>query len=224
MTAPSEKRPEALRADIEQTRTQLSETLQAIQHKLSPGRLLDEALDRLGGKATAATTDYLDAVLPQNPLPVVLIGVGMGWLTLSYFDSVHSPGAAGQGYAAEVRRREQQQPLWLAGLGLVAGAALGSLLPSTRPEDRWLGEYRDRLVEQAQAAGIEYRDKAQSVVAAARKAAETEIHQLAEQDDKASLYGAARRITDIPKAALEAAVEEARQQGLVMQGIAGKVS
>src|SRR4051794_15270720 len=46
----------------------------------------------------------------------------------------------------------QEQPLLLAALGVVAGAALGLLLPSSRSERRVLGEARDGVRDSAQAA------------------------------------------------------------------------
>ena len=45
----------------------------------------------------------------------------------------------------------QEQPLLLGALGVVAGAALGLLLPSSRSERRMLGEAREGVRENAQA-------------------------------------------------------------------------
>ena len=55
------------------------------------------------------------------------------------------------------------RPLVLGAIGLAAGAAVGLMLPSTHSEDEMLGEYRDQLFEQAQAAGREQVQKAQTV-------------------------------------------------------------
>nr|WP_299241603.1 DUF3618 domain-containing protein [uncultured Halomonas sp.] len=58
----------------------------------------------------------------------------------------------------------QEHPLVTAALGVAIGAAIGSLLPSTRFEDEQLGDTRDRLVDRAAEEGQKHADKAQSKV------------------------------------------------------------
>jgi Protein of unknown function (DUF3618) len=62
--------------DIERTRADLDETLEAIQRKLSPGGLVDQAF----GFVRSGPGPRLAAVLERNPAPGVLIGVGLAWL------------------------------------------------------------------------------------------------------------------------------------------------
>lgn len=85
------RRPENVEADIERTRQQMSETVEAIQQKLSPGRIVDELLgyfrtesNSSGSSAGASgiANSLVDSV-KQNPLPVALIGAGIGWLMMS---------------------------------------------------------------------------------------------------------------------------------------------
>lgn len=64
-----------------------------------------------------------------------------------------------------------ERPLMLGAIGFAAGAAIGLLLPSTRSENQMLGEYRDQLFEQAQTAGREQVQKAQTVANEAWRAA-----------------------------------------------------
>lgn len=85
---------EAIRAEIERTRAEMSKTVNAIQDRLSPERLKAQAIDRVreatvgGAKDMANSANRLVRELPSwmvesvrdNPLPALLAGVGVGWL------------------------------------------------------------------------------------------------------------------------------------------------
>lgn len=58
----------------------------------------------------------------------------------------------------------QEHPLVTAALGVAIGAAIGSLLPSTRFEDEQFGDTRDNLVDRAADEGQKQADKAQGKV------------------------------------------------------------
>ncbi|RUR53035.1 DUF3618 domain-containing protein [Vreelandella populi] len=58
----------------------------------------------------------------------------------------------------------QEHPLVVGALGIALGAALASLFPTTRKEDEYLGEYRDRALHSAAEAGREQVDKAQHTI------------------------------------------------------------
>ena len=94
----------AIRADIEQTRAEMSETIDEIQGRLDPANLRDQAVEKVKeqieetketviGKAedmveTASETAAqagrgLIDVIRRNPIPVALIGVGIGWLAVN---------------------------------------------------------------------------------------------------------------------------------------------
>jgi ElaB/YqjD/DUF883 family membrane-anchored ribosome-binding protein len=75
----AQKDPETLEREIDQTRAQMNQTLGAIERKFSPGQLVDEALGLFrehGGDFTA----NLGNSIKQNPLPVMLAAVGIGWM------------------------------------------------------------------------------------------------------------------------------------------------
>jgi hypothetical protein len=84
--------PEQIQRDIRQTRTEMSETLDAIRDKFSPGQLLDQALtyfkssnsgDGTGvGEAASQWASNLGDTIKQNPVPVALIGAGLAWLMM----------------------------------------------------------------------------------------------------------------------------------------------
>lgn len=58
----------------------------------------------------------------------------------------------------------QEHPMVVAALGFALGAALAGICPTTRKEDKYLGEYRDQVVEKAAEAGEEQVDKAQQAI------------------------------------------------------------
>lgn len=63
--------------------------------------------------------------------------------------------AAGEGW--------QNHPLVMCGIALVAGAAAGLLLPSTRQEDQWMGEASDKLTGRVKSAGQRFFRQTRSV-------------------------------------------------------------
>jgi ElaB/YqjD/DUF883 family membrane-anchored ribosome-binding protein len=106
--------PQQIRADMAQTRAEMAETIDAIQERLSPQHLMQEAKDTVRdatvGKVkdmmTSATDraadlaeDVQDGALEavdyvrQNPLPAALIGAGIAWLLMRT-----STGRTGEAY------------------------------------------------------------------------------------------------------------------------------
>ncbi len=77
---------EVSRVEIERTRADMSETVDAIQDRLSPQNLKDQAKDRVKeatvGKAQEAGSGIIETI-KANPLPAALTGIGLGWLLAS---------------------------------------------------------------------------------------------------------------------------------------------
>ena len=77
---------ERTRAEIERTRADMSETVDAIQDRLSPESLKEQAKDRVKeatvGKAQGAGSTIVETVR-ANPVPAALTGIGLGWLLVS---------------------------------------------------------------------------------------------------------------------------------------------
>ena len=76
----------ATRAEIERTRADMSETVDAIQERLSPENLKEQAKDRVKeatvGRAQEAGSGIMETIR-ANPLPAALTGIGLGWLLVS---------------------------------------------------------------------------------------------------------------------------------------------
>jgi ElaB/YqjD/DUF883 family membrane-anchored ribosome-binding protein len=109
----------ATRAQIEQTRAEMGETLGAIKERLSPQHLAQQAKETLReatvGKAQEAaavsiekargTGTMIMETIRENPVPAVLTGIGMTWLYLSarstngrerFYDSSRAAGQYGE--------------------------------------------------------------------------------------------------------------------------------
>jgi hypothetical protein len=84
--------PEQIQRDIQHTRSEMSETLDAIRDKLSPGEILDQALTYFRnsnsenkasmGETASQWASSLGETVKQNPVPVALIGAGLAWLMM----------------------------------------------------------------------------------------------------------------------------------------------
>jgi ElaB/YqjD/DUF883 family membrane-anchored ribosome-binding protein len=77
---------ERTRAEIERTRADMSETVDAIQDRLSPESLMEQAKDRVKeatvGNAQEASSGIVGTIR-ANPLPAALTGIGLGWLLMN---------------------------------------------------------------------------------------------------------------------------------------------
>jgi len=74
---------EVTRVEIERTRAGMSETVDAIQERLSPENLKEQAKDRVKeatvGRAREARSGIVNTIR-ENPLPAALTGIGLTWL------------------------------------------------------------------------------------------------------------------------------------------------
>lgn len=70
----------------------------------------------------------------------------------------------GERAKGEFQRYFQNHPLTVGGVTLAIGAAVGLSLPHTQKEDQWLGETRDRLLDQAKATAKEILPKTKEFV------------------------------------------------------------
>lgn len=82
MSARDEKKSAQIEKEIEQTRTSMDKTLDALQEKLSPGQLVDQLLT-YAKSGPGGYFSNLGHTVQQNPVPVALVGVGLGWLMMS---------------------------------------------------------------------------------------------------------------------------------------------
>jgi cell division septum initiation protein DivIVA len=72
--------PEEIESDIERTRADFSSTIEAIQYKLTPREIMDNAVDYALSTTPGAFSVNLVNSVRSNPVPVALIGIGVAWL------------------------------------------------------------------------------------------------------------------------------------------------
>ncbi len=85
-----------IETDARQHRQALREDLDAIFDRLSPGQIMDEALDQFGG--ARSLTQNLAAQVRDNPMPVLVTAAGLAWLV----SSSRGSGAGGGGTSLEM--------------------------------------------------------------------------------------------------------------------------
>ena len=82
--AAPDARTREIRAEIEQTREDLSETVNAIQDRLQPSALASNAVDSVKDAARERLRDIADTETVQyvraNPMPTAMIGIGLAGL------------------------------------------------------------------------------------------------------------------------------------------------
>ncbi|HEV7436191.1 MAG TPA: DUF3618 domain-containing protein [Pseudorhizobium sp.] len=80
MTSNDSKRAEELEHEIARDRLRIEERMDAIQAKMSPGQLLDEALNYAKSSGGGEYVSNLGNAMKTNPIPVALMGISMAWL------------------------------------------------------------------------------------------------------------------------------------------------
>lgn len=76
------KSPERLEREVDQARARLERTVSELSDRLSPGELIDQAL----GMAREHGGEFgrnLGTQVKQNPLPMILTGIGISWMMMS---------------------------------------------------------------------------------------------------------------------------------------------
>jgi hypothetical protein len=82
-TNPGAKSADEVEREVQQSRTEVEEALEAIQERLSPGQLFDQAVGYMRGSGGNEFLRNLGATVRGNPVPIVLMGTGLAWLMLA---------------------------------------------------------------------------------------------------------------------------------------------
>lgn len=103
-------RPEDVERRIAEDRQRIDGTINALQDRLSPGQLLDQAMAYMkqGGGETAGNWGR---AVKENPFPLLLTGVGLAWLMKTTtnpeghaaYGNSHDPEKAEKAHAAATR-------------------------------------------------------------------------------------------------------------------------
>jgi len=77
------KSSEQLEREAEDRRARISETLDELRARMTPGQVVDELIDYARSSGGGRFARNLAQQIVERPLPVVLVGTGLAWLMLS---------------------------------------------------------------------------------------------------------------------------------------------
>jgi len=184
------KSPAEIESDIARTRANLSETLDALERKFAPRHLMEKGVDMLRGSVRGnLDTRRVREALRANPIPLALIGVGLGWLLLH-----NVPATRGTAHRYARRARE--------GVAEAAGTV------TERVKD-WTG--RTREAAESYGTGSEAYARTKSPGAAGRLQTGNERHMAGAAGASDVRSGATGYVADTATRAGEAAREAARR-------------
>ena len=72
-----------LEREADEVRWQLSGTLEELRGRMTPGRVVDQVIDYTRDSSAAEFLSNLRREARENPLPLVLIGIGIAWLLVA---------------------------------------------------------------------------------------------------------------------------------------------
>lgn len=212
------KRPEEIEAEIAQTRSDLSETLEALEDRLAPRQLLEKGLDMMRD-GMDGNIGRIGQVLKENPIPLALIGAGLGWLMLSQTGAGRQIGSAASDAAGAVggrvrgmvRRGEHYAHAWTKGedaarhtaADIESGPTYGGTATAGRAYDR-AGEASGGAAETGRRAYGAASDTARETYGRAAEAGERAY---------GAVTGAAGRVGEYGRQALDTAGDYADYAG-----------
>jgi hypothetical protein len=78
-----EPQSEQLKREAEETRWQMSATLDELRARMTPGRVVDQLIDYTPDGPAAEFLRNLGREARENPMPLALIGIGVAWLIVA---------------------------------------------------------------------------------------------------------------------------------------------
>ncbi|MDQ2733886.1 MAG: DUF3618 domain-containing protein [Pseudomonadota bacterium] len=83
MNSNDERSAAQIQDDVRRTRGELDATLNALEHRLAPGQLMEDGLHYLRTNGATEYVANLGDAAKRDPIPLALVGVGLAWLMLS---------------------------------------------------------------------------------------------------------------------------------------------
>ena len=157
--------PDRIRREIEQTRAEMSETVDALEYKT-------DVKSRTKEKVVGATQSVKDKVVGAKDSVAGTAG------------SVGDAAPDRQQIAANARRAKgmaQENPLGFAIGSIAVGFVAGLLLPASRVEDEKLGEISDQVTEKAKQTGQEVLEHGKEVVRETAQDAQSTLQESAQR-------------------------------------------
>jgi hypothetical protein len=75
--------PAGIERDLARTRSRLDATIDALERRLSPGTMVDQAIASVKETGGGELGRNLMLAVRDHPIPVALIGIGIAWLMLA---------------------------------------------------------------------------------------------------------------------------------------------
>ena len=150
--------PDDIREEIEETRTRMGDTVEAIGYKTDVKSRMKESVADKKDSLVGSITGGKDAVVGKADALVSRVGGAV------------PDGRQVKDEAAKVGV-SKENPLGLAIVGAAAGFIAGTLLPKTTIEDEKLGQVSDQVTDKVKEAGQEALDRGKSVAQDAVQAA-----------------------------------------------------
>jgi len=89
-TNPGDRSAAEIEREVERTRARLTGTVEELKGRVSPGQLAEQTMDWLRGSGGREFVGNLGTTLRDNPMPVLLIAAGIGWMALGGQRNGHS--------------------------------------------------------------------------------------------------------------------------------------
>ena len=156
----AERTSDQLRREAEQSRAQLTQTLEELRARITPGQVVDQLADYAGDRGAGEFFRNLGRQALNNPLPVTLMGAGLAWLMLAGDSSTKRTSAS----LSETTRRTADD---CAGTAKRASDEAASGLHETR--DKAASAYEDASMAAARTATASH-DQSQAMAQSAANA------------------------------------------------------
>ncbi len=89
-TDPGNKSSAQIEREVEGTRARLTNTIEELRDRVSPGQIMEEAVSYFRGSGGNEMVQNLGRQLRDNPMPVLLIGAGIAWMMLGSRSSANA--------------------------------------------------------------------------------------------------------------------------------------
>ena len=176
--------PDRIRAEIEQTRAEMSETVDALGYKADVKTRAKENLQDKKESAKESIMGVKDKIVGAGDSVTSKVSDAGGSVTSTVSDRTPEAEQA-KHQARRAASVAQQNPIGLAIGSVAVGFLAGMLLPSTRVEDEKLGEVSDNVIEKVKETGQEAlehgKQVAQEAVQSAKETAQESGQQHAEE-------------------------------------------
>lgn len=89
-TDPGNKSSAQIEREVEGTRARLTNTIEELRDRVSPGQMMEEAVSYFRGSGGNEMVQNLGRQLRDNPMPALLIGAGIAWMMLGSRSSANA--------------------------------------------------------------------------------------------------------------------------------------